>query len=141
MSSAVVAIIYNHKGELLLTRRKNEPAKGLLDLPGGFVNLGETVEDALVREIKEELNIDVIEFKFAGTFPNEYVFGGIAYFTEDAVFVCEIADFSTISAQDDVQNFEFRNPTEINIDEIGLLSIKNVIRKLNTLNNGNKHGN
>jgi mutator protein MutT len=130
MSSATVALIYNNKGELLLTRRKNEPAKGLLDLPGGFVNLGETLEDAIIREVKEELNIDVTELKFAGTFPNEYVFGGITYFTEDAVFLCKIADFSSIAPNDDVVSFEFKNLDEINIDEIGLSSIKNVIRKL-----------
>ena len=135
MSSAVVAIIYNQKGELLLTRRKNEPAKGMLDLPGGFVNLGETVENAVVREVREELNIDVTELKFAGTFPNEYVFDGITYFTEDSAFVCKVADFSNITANDDVLSFEFKNIDEIDIDDIGLQSIKNVILKLNDFKN------
>ena len=130
MSSSVVAVIYNQKGELLLTRRKNEPAKEMLDLPGGFVNLGETAENAVIREVKEELNIDIIELKFAGTFPNEYVFDGITYFTEDVVFLCKVADLSNITPCDDVLSFEFKNITEIDINEIGLQSIKNVIKKL-----------
>ncbi|MDR1983849.1 MAG: NUDIX domain-containing protein [Prevotellaceae bacterium] len=134
MAAAVVAVIYNDKNEILLTRRKHNPAKGLLDLPGGFVNLGETAENAVIREVKEELNIDISELKFIATFPNEYVFGGIQYFTEDIVFLCKVADFSNISANDDISNYEFRKVDEININEIGLLSIKNVINKLKEQN-------
>ena len=130
MAAAVVAVIFNNNDELLLTRRKNNPAKGFLDLPGGFVNLGETAENAVVREVNEELNINVSEIKFIETFPNEYVFGGIQYFTEDIVFECKISDFSNISAKDDISAYEFKALTQINIIEIGLDSIKNVIKFL-----------
>ncbi|MDR1199378.1 MAG: NUDIX domain-containing protein [Prevotellaceae bacterium] len=130
MASAVVAVIYNDKDELLLTRRKNNPEKGFLDLPGGFVNIGETAENALIREVREELNINVSEYKFMATFPNEYVFDSMQYFTEDIVFLCKIADYSSISANDDISNYEFRLIDRINEDEIGLNSIKNVIKRL-----------
>jgi mutator protein MutT len=134
MASAVVAVIYNDKDELLLTRRKNNPFAGSLDLPGGFVNLGETAENAVIREVKEELNINVFGYKFVATFPNEYVFGGMQYFTEDIVFLCKVADFSCISANDDASGYEFRTVEKINIDEIGLNSIKNVIKLLKEQN-------
>lgn len=135
MCAAVVAVIYNDKNELLLTRRKHEPSKGLLDLPGGFVNIGETAENAVIREVKEELNIDISELKFIATFPNEYIFGGIQYFTEDIVFSCKVADFSGISANDDISNYEFTAVEKINIDEIGLHSIKNLINRLKNTTN------
>jgi mutator protein MutT len=134
MATAVVAVIYNEKGELLLTRRKHNPFAGLLDLPGGFVNLHETAENAVIREVKEELNINISEYEFIATFPNEYVFGGIQYFTEDIVFLCKVADFSSISANDDICNYEFKFIDKINIDEIGLNSIKNVIKRLKEQN-------
>ena len=59
-SAATAAIITNSKSEILLATRAFEPAKGKLDLPGGFVDMNETAEEALIRELKEELNINVI---------------------------------------------------------------------------------
>ena len=55
----VVAIVQNSKGELLLIKRKKEPKAGYLSLPGGHVEFGEKAEDAVVREMKEETNLDV----------------------------------------------------------------------------------
>lgn len=51
---------------IILIERKNDP-KGLA-LPGGFVDVGERVEDALVREMKEETNLDVKISKLLGVF-------------------------------------------------------------------------
>ena len=50
-------VIKNSK--ILLIRRKNEPFKGKWSLPGGFVEYGETVENAVVRELSEETNLSV----------------------------------------------------------------------------------
>jgi len=46
-------------GDLILLRRGFDPGKGLWTFPGGFVDLGESVEDAARREVREELEIDV----------------------------------------------------------------------------------
>ncbi|MFA6450104.1 MAG: NUDIX hydrolase [bacterium] len=46
-------------GKFALIKRKNEPFKGMWALPGGFVDLGESVEDATRREAKEETGLDI----------------------------------------------------------------------------------
>ena len=50
-SSSTAAFILNSKEELLVVRRGKEPAKGTLDLPGGFVDNEETAEQGMIREI------------------------------------------------------------------------------------------
>ena len=56
--ATVTAVIVENK-KLLLAKRAEEPFKGWWDLIGGYMNEDETPEEALKREIKEELNIDV----------------------------------------------------------------------------------
>lgn len=58
-SASVAAFILNDEGELLTVRRKHSPGKGMLDLPGGFADIGETIHEALVREVKEETNLEI----------------------------------------------------------------------------------
>jgi ADP-ribose pyrophosphatase YjhB (NUDIX family) len=53
------AIPVDAEGRLILLRRGFDPGRGLWTFPGGFVDLGETVEDAARREAREELRIDV----------------------------------------------------------------------------------
>lgn len=50
--------------EVLLIERKNPPFQGCWALPGGFVDVGETVEDAVIREVKEETNLDLRRIRF-----------------------------------------------------------------------------
>lgn len=58
-------------GHILLIRRKNIPGKGKLALPGGFVNLEETVLDAAVRELLEETCLHVPEKVIRGSIIDE----------------------------------------------------------------------
>jgi 8-oxo-dGTP diphosphatase len=55
----VDAVIEYPDEKLVLIRRKNPPFEGMWALPGGFVDVGETVESACRREVKEECDIDV----------------------------------------------------------------------------------
>jgi 8-oxo-dGTP diphosphatase len=67
MKKIAAIILENDKGKLLLALRDNKPGipfPNHWDLIGGHVEEGETPEEALVREVKEELDIDLKEFSF-----------------------------------------------------------------------------
>lgn len=67
MKEIAAIILENDKGEFLLYLRDNKPGipfPGYWDLIGGHVEEGETPEEALVREVKEELDIDLKEYTF-----------------------------------------------------------------------------
>ena len=57
-SSATVALILNEKNELLVCRRAKDPAKGTLDLPGVFIDMNETGEEGVAREVLEETGLN-----------------------------------------------------------------------------------
>jgi 8-oxo-dGTP diphosphatase len=88
MKEIAAIILENDKGELFLALRDNKPGipfPNQWDLIGGHVEIGETPEEALIREVKEELDIDLIEYTFykkyeclAGdAYPNtKYIYSG-----------------------------------------------------------------
>jgi 8-oxo-dGTP diphosphatase len=65
---ATDCVIFDDRGRVLLIRRKNEPFKGAYALPGGFVDIGETVEEACRREVLEETGLAVATLKLVGVY-------------------------------------------------------------------------
>ena len=65
---ATDCVVLNAKGCVLLIRRANPPWKGGLALPGGFVDVGETVEDACRRELLEETGIKAGRLTLIGVY-------------------------------------------------------------------------
>ncbi|HEX2557959.1 MAG TPA: NUDIX hydrolase, partial [Nitrososphaera sp.] len=63
-----VDVILQRDSKVLMIRRRKDPFKDRLALPGGFVNEGETVEEAIKREAKEETSLEVEPIDILGVY-------------------------------------------------------------------------
>lgn len=73
MINVVAAIIKNGEGKILITQRNLKKTQGgLWEFPGGKIEKGETREEAIIREIKEELTIEINVESYLGEKVFEY---------------------------------------------------------------------
>ena len=123
-SSATVALIVNEKNELLTVRRGKEPAKDTRDLPGGFVDMDETGEQGVAREVLEETGLIGNRSECLFSYPNLYKYSGMIIHTLDMFFRCYVDDMSAVHAMDDAAGYEWIPLDAIVVDEFGLDSIR-----------------
>ena len=128
-AAAVAALVVNGEGKLLLTTRAVEPDYGKLDLPGGFIDPGESAEEAVKRELWEELGMKVKEMEYIISAPNEYIFSGISVFTLDMAFRVIPETVSGLKAQDDILAFRFYAENEIDFSQIPAPSINYFVQQ------------
>jgi len=126
-SSAVAAFILNNDGELLVCKRGKEPEKGTWDLPGGFVDGNESAEEAIFRELTEELQVKATEANYLFSLPNLYEYSGLTVPTLDMFFACKLENTTEIVPADDVEDCFFIALNEINPQLFGLKSIKKAV--------------
>jgi len=122
--AATAIFITNKKGELLVVRRAKEPAKGMFDLPGGFVDLHETAEDAIIREVKEETGLQISMPEYLFSLPNIYPYSGFDVHTVDLFYQYSIETFPELQAGDDAESLIILGRNEIQIEPFGLDSIR-----------------
>lgn len=84
--ATAAGIIIESSGSIILLRRAKEPKRGLLGLPGGFIEPGEGAEEGVLRECGEELGWIPSRMDFLASYPNVYRYRGIPYATCDLYF-------------------------------------------------------
>lgn len=128
-SSATVALIMNERGELLVCRRAKEPARGTLDLPGGFIDMNETGEEGVAREVREETGLEVTHAEYLFSLPNLYLYSGFLVHTLDMFYRCTVADTAHYRAMDDAADLFFLSLDAVRPEEFGLGSIREGLRR------------
>ena len=129
-AASTVALIENSRGELLVVRRALPPAQGTLDLPGGFVDPGETLDEGCRREVREETGLEVTSLELLFSLPNRYEYSGFVVDTTDCFFRCQVADTSAALAADDAASFRWMPWSALQPADFGLRSIRQGIERL-----------
>lgn len=128
-SAATAAFILNGRGELLVCRRAKEPARGTLDLPGGFVDPGESIEEGMRREIREETGCEVATLRYLFGGHNDYTFSGFVVPTADCFFLVTLPPDAMPVAGDDAQDMQWLPLDEVRAEAFGLHSIARAVAR------------
>ncbi|MDD6210464.1 MAG: NUDIX domain-containing protein [Bacteroidales bacterium] len=128
-SAATACFIRNKKNEILIARRAKDPAKGTLDLPGGFVDMNETAEEAICREIREETSLKITTPRYLFSLPNIYIYSGMEIHTLDMFFEADMIENNLPNAADDVAELFFSPLEQLIPSSFGLNSIKAAVEK------------
>lgn len=73
-------VLVVRRGTVLLLRRASEPRRGCLDIPGGFLDAGESIEGCARRELREETGLAVGALRAIGHFWDRYYLRGFGFF-------------------------------------------------------------
>jgi len=125
---AAAAIALHEDGKALFIKRAKDPAKGKLAIPGGFIDIGESAEQALRREFKEEVNVELNDIQYLSAHPNDYTFQDVTYPVLDFFFTARITDADNVSALDDVDAFLWLDPRDVDPDDLAFPSIRNALK-------------
>ncbi len=100
------AIIEFPMDTILLIKRDTVPFKGYWALPGGRAEPGETVEQTVVREVKEETGLDVSVVKKIGEYHEQGIQGGIEYDYYPACFLVKVVGGEMRKQQGEIQEIQ-----------------------------------
>jgi len=128
--SAVAAFVRKDDGRWLFIRRAKDPGKGKLAPAGGFIDIGETAEAAVRREIREELGVEVRELRFVSSHPNAYHYREVTYPVLDLFFMADLAEGAEPRALEDVASFGWFKSSEVAPEDLAFPSMQAAWRDL-----------
>lgn len=106
----VKALIFNQEGCFLAMHKRNQKSP-LLELPGGRINFGESIEEALVREIQEETALLVRPKKVLGTWDYRKRTGDFQ--VVGLIYEVEVDDVSSLLLSEEHDSYQWVSFTEL----------------------------
>jgi ADP-ribose pyrophosphatase YjhB (NUDIX family) len=122
--------LFDPDDRVLFIRRANEPAKGMLAVPGGFIDFGETLEEGLRREVREEVGLEVIALRYVCSETNEYPYRGVTYPVVDCLFAGRVTDGGSAAPLDGVAGIEWHRLAAVRDEDLAFPSIRTGRRTL-----------
>ena len=138
--SCLVSVPADDGERIMFLIRGKDPAKGKLDLPGGFVDNGEGALEGLRRELQEELGwtpplppgaSPAGVFNFFASFPNMYPYKNIVYNTCDLFFSLSapgLREQELRLEEAEIAGVRFIKPEEIDFDDLAFDSVRRALR-------------
>ena len=127
---AAAAFVSDGARRLLFVRRAKEPHAGKLGVPGGFIDFGESAEEGVRREVREEVGLELDGLSFLASFPNEYSYREVTYPVVDLYFTAMAIDPDSARPLDGVAGIEWRQACEVPEEEIAFESLREALRLL-----------
>ena len=121
----VAAVIQNGAGQILLQRRSDN---GLWGLPGGSVEIGESVQDAIVREVREETGLSVEVMRLIGVYSDpriqivRYSDGNVVHYIS-TLFACRIVA-GDLRTGDETLDLQFFDPAHLPDDLVPMHRVR-----------------
>jgi NAD+ diphosphatase len=125
---AVAAILIDAHGSTLLVRRAKNPALGKLAMAGGFVDLEETAEAAVRREVREEVGLELAQVEYLTSYPNHYPYADYLYRVLDLFFCARLPSFEAARALAEVDSLWVGEPQAIDPAELAFDSMRHAWR-------------
>lgn len=122
--TGVAVLVLADDGEMLWIKRGRDPGKGKLGMPGGFVDPGESLEQAAIREAQEETGLDIFELAYLCSFPNPYTYGGCVRPVCDAFFIAKAHSKEVTPRPGEVIKCFWRKPSEIDSKDLAFDSMR-----------------
>ncbi len=107
------AIITFPPDKILLIKRRTVPFKGYWALPGGRVDSGETVEQTIVREVKEETGLDIAVVSKIGDYHEQGVQDGTEYDYYPACFLVNVVGGEIKKQESEIEEIKLFSLNEI----------------------------
>ena len=121
--AAGVSAIIVCNGKILLVERAQQPAKGKLDFPGGFVDYDESNEQALTRELLEELQLSIDNMQYLFSYPNRYLYKDVLYSTLDSFFEVRLdTEPALVLQQEEVSRYIWLDVTSVLVMDLAFVS-------------------